>query len=429
MSKINIIVFAAVIIAALKGCAPAENNEKPKAMWIDTGANLERLATRAGIDAELEKVKEYGMNMVYVDAKADNGYAMYKSDILPVCNTHGFKTVERDYDDYLGYILEKCDDLGLDVVASVCATGYGIHIGDLKQGLIFDQPERWLDKCQVRTDENDTTLTVSAADDFRQEVVMLTPASPEVQQLLVDICVELATKYPKLKGINLDYLRYANNTGGWYGMGDIDLKGYADYWNEPVPRRTEIITADGSRGPKFARWCEYRAATVTGLLAKVREAVKAVRPDCELHLWASGDWISRYEVGQNWASTRYIPEGAQYTDTYNKTGFASLLDVFVNGAYTEEVWVKDEFTKRWSVENMVKSCQNYLMGDCRSYGSIPSYAFDSIQNADATYLCLENTDGYMTFELTHVNNRNLWNSARDGIQRYEQEAKQKEKTN
>ena len=312
------IVFAAVIIAALKGCAPAENNEKPKAMWIDTGANLERLTTRAGIDAELEKVKEYGMNMVYVDAKADNGYAMYKSDILPVCNTHGFKTVERDYDDYLGYILEKCDDLGLDVVASVCATGYGIHIGDLKQGLIFDQPERWLDKCQVRTDENDTTLTVSAADDFRQEVVMLTPASPQVQQLLVDICVELATKYPKLKGINLDYLRYANNTGGWYGMGDIDLQGYADYWNEPVPRRTEIITADGSRGPKFARWCEYRAATVTGLLAKVREAIKAVRTDCELHLWASGDWISRYEVGQNWASTRYIPEGAQYTDTYNK---------------------------------------------------------------------------------------------------------------
>ena len=78
---------------------------------------------------------------------------------------------------------------------------------------------------------------------------------------------------------------------------------------------------------------------------------------------------------------------------------------------------------------MVKSCQNYLMGDCRSYGSIPSYAFDSIQNADATYLCLENTDGYMTFELSHVNNRNLWNSARDGIQRYEQEAEQKEKTN
>lgn len=398
-------------------------DSKPKAMWIDTEANFELFASRANIDAELEKVKKFGMNMLYVDAKAGNGYAMYHSDILPYCNTFGTKTVTRDYDDYLGYIIDKGEELGLDVVASVCATGFGIHDGDFTQGLIYDQWDKWGDKCQVRSDENDSTRTVSAADDLRQAVVMLSPASSEVQDFLVDICTEIVSKYPKLKGINLDYLRYANNTGGWYGLGEIDLNGYATYWKEEVPSRLDIITADGSRGPKFAKWAEYRAATVKNLLHKVRDAVKAVNPDCELHLWASGDWISRYEVGQNWASTNFRPEGPEYTDTYCNTGFADLLDVFVNGAYTEEVWIKDDFTKRWSVENMVASCNDYLMGDCLSYGSIPAYAFDGRQNADATFLCLEHTDGYMTFELSHVNNRNLWNSTLEGINRFEEKSK------
>lgn len=414
---------AAAILASVNGCTPAEEQDKPKAMWIDTEANFEKFASQANIDAELEKIKQYGMNMIYIDAKAGNGYAMYHSDILPYCNTFGSKTVTRDYDDYLGYVIDKCDDLGLDVVASVCATGFGIHEGELTQGFIYDHPEQWADKCQIRSDDNDSTLTVSAADDLQQAVVMLTPASPEVQNLLVDICAELVTKYPRLKGINLDYLRYANNTGGWYGMGDIDLNGYAEYWNEEKPLRSEIITADGSRGPKFAKWLEYRAATVKNLLKLVRDKVKSIRPDCELHLWASGDWQSRYEVGQNWASTKYRPDGPHYTDTYNNTGFADLLDVFVNGAYTEEVWIKDDFTRRWSVENMVASCNDYLMDDCRTYGSIPAYAFDAQQNADATFLCLEHTDGFMTFELSHVNHRNLWDSTLEGFNRYKTQSK------
>lgn len=420
----GVFVSAAIIGASLGFCGSGNGEtDKPKAMWIDTEANFELLASRANIDAQLTKIKEHGMNMVYVDAKAGNGYAMYRSDILPYCDTFGHKTVTRDYDDYLGYIIDKCDELGLDVVASVCAMGYGIHDGELTQGLIYDQPDRWLDKCQVRSVDGDTTSTVSAADDPQQAVVLLSPASPEVRRLLAGICAEIVTRYPGLKGINLDYLRYSNNTGGWYGLGDLDLKGYAAYWNEPVPRRTEIITADGSRGPKFARWNEFRASCVKEALQAVRDTVKAIRPDCEIHLWAGGDWISRYEVGQNWASDRYIPDGPQYTDTYNRTGFAGLLDVFVNGAYTEEVWIKDDFTRRWSVENMVMSCGDYLLGDCRSYGSIPAYAFDDSQNSDATYLCLKHTDGFMTFELSHVNHRDLWDSTTEGFNRYITEIK------
>ncbi len=393
---------------------------KPKAMWIDAHANFSKLATKAGIDAELKKIKDYGMNMIYLDVKPGNGHALYKSDILPYCDTFGTETVTRDYDDYLGYFLEKCKELDIDVVASIVATGFGHHGADgVKQGLVYDNLDKWYDKCQVRSDENDPDKLVNIADDPDQPIVMLTPRSPEVQQLVVDIVTELVTKYPGLKGISLDYLRYCNNDHGWYGMGDIDLNGYVEYWSESKPLPTEIVTETGGIGPKFAKWIEFRSATVTELLGRIRTAAKAVNPDCEIHLWASAHWTSRYAIGQNWASKNYKPSGAQYTDSYHLTGFADLLDVFVTGAYSENVWKKDNPNSEWSVENFVQSWDKYIMGDCKCYGSIAAYALDEVKNLDATYLCLRNTDGFMTFELSHVNNRNLWDSTQKGILRYE----------
>lgn len=384
--------------------------DKPKAMWIDTDANFELLSSKANIDAELEKVKSYGMNMVYVDIKPSNGFALYKSDILTYCNSFGEKTVERDYDDYLGYIIEKCDRLGLDVVASVCAMGWGWHKGDKTQGLIYEQWDKWKDKVQVRSDNDDPQLTVAITADSLQEHMMLDPIYPEVQQLLVDVCKEIVTKYPRLKGISLDYLRYNNNDGGWFGMSDDNMRAYAGYWKESVPDRHEIVTAEGGVGPKFAKWIEFRSAVVRQTLSRVRDAVKSVRPDCEIHMWASAEWSSRFSVGQNWASRRYKPAGYAYTDTYSRTGFADLLDVFVTGAYSDKVWIKDNPTSEWTVENFCSRSGDYIMGDCRCYGSIAAYALDRPSISEAAGLCLKHNDGCMVFELSHINNGKKWDA-------------------
>ncbi len=395
---------------------------KPKAMWIDAHANFAKLSTKEGIDTELKKIKEFGMNMIYLDVKPGNGYALYKSDILPPCNTIGNQTVTRDYDDYLGYFLEKCEELEIDVVASIVATGFGhrdITTG-VTQGYIFDNLSQWKDKCQSRSIEGQANVIMNICDDPAQPVVMLSPSSIEAQDLIVSICSEIVTKYPKLKGLSLDYCRYCNNDGGWYGMGDIDLDGYSSYWNESKPLPTEIVTVTGGIGPNFAKWIEYRSATVTSLITRIRNTVKSINPDCEIHLWASAQWTSRYSIGQNWASKKYKPSGMQYTDTYCNTGFADQLDVFVTGAYASKVWINEDPSTDWTVEGLLENHDKYLMGDCKCYGSIAAYALDDQTNADATYLCLRKSDGFMTFELSHVNNRGLWTSTLNGITRYEE---------
>ena len=431
--------FAAALTVGLSSCSddepnagndvpeppkPGENTPtevaiKPKAMWIDCEANFTRLSTKAGIDAELQKIKLAGLNMIYLDVKTANGYALYKSDILPYCNTFGAHTVQRDYDDYLGYFLEKCEELDIDVVASMVALGFGYHTRGVEQGLVYDQWDKWGDMLQERSDNSDPTKVVKITEDVTQPIVMLSPCHKEVQDFVVSLARELVVKYPKLKGISLDYLRYNNNDGGWYGMGDADLNAYAEYLDEPKPERTDIVTATGGVGPKFAKWLEYRSMNVTNLITKIRKAVKEVNPDCEIHLWASAHWESRYAVGQNWASKNYKPNGFMYTDTYSKTGFADQLDVFITGAYSEAVWIKDNPTSVWSVENFCKTWNTYIMDECKCYGSIAAYALTPDQIPDATYLCLKHTDGYMTFELSHINAGNKWTATHKGINRYE----------
>ncbi len=398
---------------------PGEVVLKPKSIWIDAHANFQLLSTKAGIDGELAKIKRYGLNMIYLDVKPGNGYALYKSDIVPYCNQFADIKVNRDYDDFLGYFLEKCEELDIDVIASLGALGYGYHDKNVKQGLVYDEWDKWKDKLQTRNDLSDVNKVVTIAEDDTQPAVMLDPIFPEVQDLLVSLCEEIVRKYPKIKGISLDYLRYNNNDGGYYGLGDADLSAFASYWNEATPKRTDIITPTGGQGPKFAQWVEFRSMMITNLLERVNHAVKAIRPDCEIHLWASSHWESRYMVGQNWASKSYIPTGMVYTPTYNRTGFADLIDVFVTGAYAEKVWKKDNPSSPWTVENFCLTWNNYIKGDCKCYGSIAAYALNQQAISDATYLCLKHTDGYMTFELSHVNNGSKWLATLDGIQRYE----------
>lgn len=392
---------------------------KPKAVWIDCHANFQLLSSAANIDAQLQRIHDYGFNMIYLDVKPGNGYALYKSDILPYCNKFANLEVTRDYDDYLGYFVKKCAELDIDIIASIGAMGWGTQSASYKQGLVFDEFDKWKDKVQMRSD-NDPNKIVPIYDDASiQAVTMLDPMHAEVQDLLVSVASEIVTKYPTIKGISLDYLRYANNEGGWFGMSDANMRGYAEYWGEPVPNHLEIVTATGGVGPKFAKWIEFRSMTVTNLLKRVHDAVKGIKPDCEIHLWAGADWRGRYAVGQNWASKKYKPSGYQYTDTYNKTGFADLLDVFVTGAYATQVWISEDLSNSWNVENFCRTWNNYIMDDCRCFGSIAAYNHDDAGISDATYLCLKHTDGYMNFELSHINNRSAWVGSKNGIDRYE----------
>ncbi len=214
----------------------------------------------------------------------------------PLTKWGGDVTVERDWD-YLAYWIEEAERLDMKVIASLSVLGYGYT--KTKEGLVYED-DRWNGKTQEEMpDSSKPDLLVDMRDQTNVDAVMLNPAIPEVQVFIISIIEEIATKYPKLKGICLDYCRWY---GGRYGFGDATIAAFEAYSGVKVNDNNQIITSNGGVGPLYKHWIEFRSMTITNFITNISSKVKGVNPDLELHLWASADWRSRYIVGQNWAS-------------------------------------------------------------------------------------------------------------------------------
>jgi uncharacterized lipoprotein YddW (UPF0748 family) len=395
---------------------PGDKVNKPVQLWIDAHANFSRLSSKANVTTYLGLIKETGFTEIYLDVKPGIGHALYDSDILPKLTKWGSEPpVNRDWD-YLGFFIEEAEKLGISVIASISALGYGVP--SLQEGPIYES-NRWDGKTQMKMIFYDPNNIVDIRTETAVNAAMLDPSLAEVQTFVISIVAEIAAKYPKLKGICLDYCRWYD---GIYGFSNASITAFGAYIGQTVTNRNDIITSTGGAGPLYSKWVEFRSMAVTNLVTNIRTAVKAIRPNMEIHLWAEAHWGSRYQVGQNWASKRYTPSGYQYTSTYaQKTSFADQLDVFSLGAYREHVW-KSEASgsgETETVEDCVTSYSQYTMGDCKVYGSFFSFLYNTNRTAisDAMYLCLKHTDGVMVFDLSHVVNYNQWGAIKEGINR------------
>lgn len=155
----------------------------------------------------------------------------------------------------------------------------------------------------------------------------------------------------------------------------------------------------------------------------MRTLIERTQPGVKLEYWAASWLHAIYTQGQNWASPRsrfheaYLDDWA--TPTYNRTGFADLLDVFITGTYLEKVWGMDDPE---SIEYGLARSLKDVDGDCAVYGSL--YAQNHVdQFEDAVYLCLSRTDGVMVFDIIQVIENDLWDDIKRGIDRAEKEQK------
>ncbi|SFG72051.1 family 10 glycosylhydrolase [Prevotella sp. KH2C16] len=386
---------------------------KPKGVWIDASANLERFATKDNIDIYLQRIKDTGFNQIYLDVKPGIGYALYNSDVLPTLKTWGSTTINGDWD-YLGYWIEKATAIGIDVIPTISTLGYGD--ANNKQGLVYDDM-KWDGKTQMRMDGNNSDKLVDMRDEKNVDAVMLNPCIPEVQQLVLSVVGEIVTRYPKIKGICLDYCRWWSED---FGFSPATMDAFSAYIGQNVSSRNQIITQSGNQGDLYKRWVEFRSQTITNLVTNIRDCVKNINDSVGVYLWASADWGTRYLYGQNWASNTYEPTANNiYTSSYGMTGFAEQLDAFILGAYTEYVWKSENPNSVWTVENFVTTYNSWIKNACKTYGSIQVYNMNVSKISDAIYLCLQHTDGLMVFELSHIINNGIWSQIKDGIDRAE----------
>lgn len=393
---------------------------KPKGMWVGGEVNFSILNDPEYCDRYLRQLKATGINFLYLGATGPMGYALCDIDAIP--------PYSEMKGDIFEYVLTRCDELEMDVIANMIP----LYAGDQrkKKGIYYDS-DRWTDKIQYRklnpgggSAYNIEPITSEAGADC----ILLDPCLQEVREYTADLCAQVVKKYmhhKSFRGVSLDYYRYSNAVQSegypWYGYGPNVVKEFKNMMGITINDENDFINQNGGPGEYFAEWIYFRSMSVAEGIRLVSKRCKEVYPDCEMHLWASADWGSRYQVGQNWAASSYIPTGGQYLPGYEKTAFADALDVFALGAYAANIYIAEDPSTVWSVENFVTTYSKYIPKNhhCKVWGSVQSYDRAYVQEPnrlrDAVLLCLQYTEGVSVFELCHVRNNNQWSIIKQGI--------------
>ena len=154
--------------------------------------------------------------------------------------------------------------------------------------------------------------------------IWLDPGAPGVAERLVATLAELATRYPALDGLHLDYIRYPDVLpfvpGTRFGVG-LDF-GHGPATRDRFRRETGLeAPSPPERLGNADAWDAWRRDRVTQLVAGIGEAARAARPGLAISaaVWGHAD-RAYLSMGQDWR--RWLEDG--------------LLDFAVAMAYTRD---------------------------------------------------------------------------------------------
>lgn len=393
-----------------EGEEPVIVAEKPVVLWIDAEANFSRLRNQSNVRRYLDMAEKAGFNTIVVDVKPVQGDVLYDSDFLPACTSLGGAVVENRGYDYLQFFIDEARDRDMKVTVSTTIMTMGLP--QSKTGPGYTDPY-WDDKfCIEYLPEGLVDIRESTAWDV---FAFLNPVLPEVREYVMKMVKEIVTKYD-FDGYCLDYCRYMNINSDF---SEASKKAFEDYAGVTVENFPEDIytfnssdKTDINPGKYYNQWVEWRSSVIQSYVTEIRETIKSVKPDVDLEYWAASWWPLPH-TGQNWASPSVNMSKSYWwaTENYYKTGFADQLDIFQLGAYLSVV---DDINNPESVAYAIQRAKSLINKDCTLYGTIQC-ADASFDIKKAVTLCLEETEGVMVFELSHIINNDKWDDIKAGV--------------
>jgi uncharacterized lipoprotein YddW (UPF0748 family) len=257
----------------------------------------------------------------------------------------------------------------------------------------------------------------------QQVPLMTNPHNAAVRQRLLDMVAELVRGYAVDGVIFDDRLRYAGINADFSEETRRQFEAYVGQsvrWPDEVFHyEVEFPSLDRHvvPGPLYEAWLVWRAQTLRNWLATAVTTVKAIRPAATVSVY-TGSWYGEYPLlGANWAADDFQAGFRFLTSSYQKTGFAGLLDWMTTGCYYPDgsigeavaagkiagasVEAAGQLTNR-AANDQTWCYAGIQLGD---YTGRPEALRHALQAACAT------TQGVMVFDLSHFEYRNneiLW---------------------
>lgn len=271
-----------------EGIAP-DGPVEMRGMWVVRDS----LVSPQSIRQVVTTAVKYHFNALFVQVRG-RGDAWYESPYEP--RAEGLARQPRDFDP-LRMIIEEAHARGIQVHAwlNTYLTWSG-HRAPWSKKHLWNAHRDWF-ACDKKGHR--TPIPTSQC-----EGAFLQPSSPEVQEHLFNVFTHVATAYD-VDGIHFDYCRYA---GGGYDYSGAALSRFRAYLLPDLSPETVKLLDKRKAKDRLAyvhafgkEWAEWRRAQITGLVARISEAVKAAKPEVQVSAAVFADMNdAMFARGQDW---------------------------------------------------------------------------------------------------------------------------------
>ncbi len=278
----------------------------------------------AGICSVLDKFQHAGINLVFLEVFY-HGMTVFKTPTVEYYT--GFESFDYgEYPDYLSAFVAEAETRNIEVHAWV----EDFYIGVKANRFVKNCPQ-W--------------LLLNSKGDYRQSegqeyggYIFLDPANTEVRTFLVDFYRELLTKFPQIKGLNLDYIRYpVSSSSDDTGFTQTAMEQFAQLQGWELPDNSiDTFIAKLKKTNTRAKFTDFRAGCVTGFVEAVYEMVKKDHPQVLL-------------------STAIFPE-PQMSYNQKKQDFVTWLQRGYLDIVTPMAYYDDNNTLKSALKTMMKDC-------------------------------------------------------------------------
>lgn len=269
----------------------------------------------AAVEATVARAKGLGVTTLYVEALY-HGYPIYPSAVYQRWGIDSQYPRYRGWDPLKAYF-DAGRKHGVTIVPWV-HTIYAGYEGFKPPSPILAAYPQWTNRQRATAKVNQPVVSTVEGGSF-----FLDPANPEVVRFFSEVMSELAQTYEPV-AIQLDDTRYPLQ----FPKDHPDF--LASTWGYTPVARREFQTRFGldpltltPDQPMWDTWTEYRMGRLTELIAAVRRAIKAARPDTQVQLDFSTNPQESYERAlQDW--TTWADRGL--VDAFAVLNYTSSLD-------------------------------------------------------------------------------------------------------
>ncbi len=284
-----------------------------KAVWIRPliNANFETrknpVEARKYIKTELERMKRAGFNLIFLETFWD-GYTIYPSKIVlqrPLSIAYGVarkdEAGQTETYDVLQFYLDEAEKLGMSVHSWIHVFHqWNTNLGDVSKSPIFSKYPEWM-----VLDNKGSELVRSEAEGANRDVfkVFMSPSHAGVRKLLVAVMREMVANYPKLGGVQLDYIRYPLH----YPETPFDYSADAlAQFTKDTKLDAKLLKTDAEK----KIWQDWKTSKVTEVVKLLSDEVKKKQPNWEISVAVFPDFTNtlkaKMQDSRDWANKGYI---------------------------------------------------------------------------------------------------------------------------